>query len=189
MLPDAAIEVVHRSDGSGTTFVWTSFLASASAEWKNKAGAIAEWPVGIGELGNEGVAGEVEATENTIGYVELTYAIQHKLSAASVRNPAGHFVQADLRSISAAAQSAKVSRTEAGGSLLNEPGSDAYPITTFTYLLVRKTNPDAAKQAGIADVLRWMLTSGQKQCSSLGYAPLPRALADSELELLKSLKP
>ena len=182
-LPDAAIEVVHRSDASGTTFVWTSFLASASAEWKAKAGPTTEWPVGDGEAGSEGVAGKVAARANTIGYVELTYAIQHKLSYASVRNPAGHFIQADLRSISDAAESAK-----AGGSLLNEPGSSTYPIATFTYLVVRRTNADAKVQANIVDLLRWVLTSGQKQCSSLGYAPLPRSVVESELATLNGLK-
>jgi phosphate ABC transporter phosphate-binding protein len=187
-LPDAEIQVVHRSDGSGTSFVWTSFLATASDAWKGKAGAIADWPVGVGELGNEGVAAEVQTTPNAIGYVELTYAVQHRLPYASVRNPAGQFIRADLDSLEAAAQSAVAAGDKTDGSLLNEPGIGTYPIATFTYFLVPQPLHDDREATAVADLLRWVLVEGQRQCASLGYAPLPREVAARELALLKGLK-
>jgi phosphate ABC transporter phosphate-binding protein len=184
-LPDAEISVVHRSDGSGTTWVWTSYLAEASPEWKIKAGAGIEWPVGVGVAGSEGVVDRVAGTPNSIGYVELTYAIQHQLSYAAVRNPAGKFIRADLASITAAA-------VQAAGhdlrlSVLNTPAGNAYPITTFTWFLVPKGG-DPQKRAAIAGFLRWMLTTGQKQCSELGYAPLPREVVSEELRTVNLLK-
>jgi len=186
-LPDAEITVVHRSDGSGTTFVWTSFLAEVSPEWKPKTGATIEWPVGVGAAGSQGVAEQVAATKNAIGYVELTYAIQHQLSYARVRNPAGRFIKADLASLTAAAVSAKAADRDPD-SLLNATGQDAYPIATFTYFLVRQSGGDTQERTALSGFLRWMLTSGQKQCSSLGYAPLPRIIVNGELQTLNAWK-
>ncbi len=183
-LPHAAISVVHRSDGSGTTFVWTSFLAQSDPAWKPRVGAAIDWPLGIGVFGNEGVSEQVARTPNSIGYVELAYAIQHRLRYAAVRNPAGRYVRASLESISAAAGAAAGS----GGLVLNAPGKDAYPIATFTWLLVPQSAGSAEKRASIKAFLRWMLTSGQKQCASLGYAPLPRALAAEELKAADALQ-
>lgn len=186
-LPDAEIAVVHRSDGSGTTYVWSSFLALSSPEWKTRVGegARVEWPIGVGAAGNEGMAEQVAKAPNSIGYVELIYAIQHQLNYAAVRNPAGRFIKADLAGITAAA--AEAGANSHGFSILNAPGHDAYPISTFTWLLVPKAG-DAQKRAAIASFLRWMLTSGQKQCSSLGYAPLPREVIAGEMQAVDALK-
>ncbi|MGA2535769.1 MAG: phosphate ABC transporter substrate-binding protein PstS, partial [Terracidiphilus sp.] len=188
-LPNADIAVVHRSDGSGTTFVWTSFLSLASPEWKSSvgSGAHVEWPAGTGAAGNEGVAELTQKTPNAIGYVELIYAIQHQLNYAAVRNPAGEFIMADLASITAAAVGATVEKGE-GFSILNATGSDAYPISTFTWLLVPVTGLSAEKKSAIADLLNWALTSGQKQCASLGYAPLPRQVVANELRAVNAWK-
>jgi phosphate transport system substrate-binding protein len=186
-LPDARIALVHRSDGSGTTFVWTSFLSLASVEWKTRIGAgpIVDWPSGTGAAGSNGVADLVEKTPNSIGYVELIYAIQHELNYGSVRNPAGEFIKADLASITAAAgASSSGSRT----TILNAAGRDAYPISTFTWLLVPNEGLSAEKRNAIVSLLAWMLTSGQKECASLGYAPLPREIADRELHAVNALK-
>jgi phosphate ABC transporter phosphate-binding protein len=185
-LPDEEIAVIHRSDGSGTTFAWTSFLAATSADWKARVGASIDWPAGTGATGNEGVAEQVAKTPNAIGYVELIYAVQHRLSYAAVRNPAGRFIKADLESITAAAASS--SAHDPGSSALNASSKGAYPITTFTWLLVPEAGGNPTQRAAIAAFLRWMLTTGQKQCSSLGYAPLPRQLAMQELQSLSALK-
>ncbi|HTZ89903.1 MAG TPA: phosphate ABC transporter substrate-binding protein PstS [Alloacidobacterium sp.] len=189
-LPDADIAVVHRSDGSGTTYAWTSYLSLASSAWKTKAGAGArvEWPVGSGAEGNEGVAEMVAKTPNSIGYVELTYAIQHQLNYAAVRNPAGRFIKADLASIATAAARAHVTADDFRVSLLDSPDKDAYPISSFTWILVPKAGSDAQKRAAIAGFLRWMLSTGQKQCSSLGYVPLPREVVAEELRAVDALK-
>jgi phosphate ABC transporter phosphate-binding protein len=190
-LPDADITVIHRSDGSGTTFVWTSFLSQASSEWKASVGdgTHVSWPVGTGAQGNDGVAELVRKTQNAIGYVELIYAIQHQLNYAAVRNPAGLFIKADLASITAAAASATITSDQSlRFSILNAPDKDAYPISTFTWLLVPVQGTDPQKLTSIAEFLRWMLTSGQKQCASLGYAPLPREIAARELKAVDALK-
>jgi phosphate ABC transporter phosphate-binding protein len=187
-LPDAAITVVHRVDGSGTTFVWTSYLAEASPEWKARIGADIEWPTGVGATGSQGVAEQVAATKNAIGYVELTYAIQHQLNYARVRNPAGRFIKADLASLTAAVVSAKTAGQDPSESLLNASGQDAYPIATFTYFLVRQSGGNTQERAALSGFLHWMLTSGQKQCSSLGYAPLPRVIINEEMQTLSAWK-
>jgi len=190
-LPNADIAVIHRSDGSGTTFVWTSFLSLVSPEWKMSVGSGTRvgWPVGTGAEGNGGVAVMVKNTPNSIGYVELSYAIQHELSYAAVRNPAGRFVKADLASITAAASGASASSGQPIGlSILNEASKDAYPISTFTWLLVPQTGLTPEKKKAIADLLGWMLTAGQKQCSSLGYPPLPKDVAARALQTLHALK-
>jgi phosphate transport system substrate-binding protein len=187
-LPDAQIAVVHRSDGSGTTFVWASFLSLASSEWKAQvgAGASVRWPVGAGAAGSNGVADLVKTTQNSIGYVELIYAIQHELNYASVRNPAGEFIKADLASITAAAADASGSGSRL--SILNAGGRDAYPISTFTWLLVPTQGLSSEKRSAIVALLNWMLTSGQKECASLGYAPLPRDIAASQLQVVNAIK-
>jgi phosphate ABC transporter phosphate-binding protein len=187
-LPDAPIVVVHRSDGSGTTFVWTSFLSLASSEWKTRAGAGPEvqWPAGVGAAGSNGVADRVQKTPNSIGYVELIYAIQHELNYGSVRNPAGEFVKADLVSITLAASGTQGGNARA--SILNAAGKDAYPISTFTWLLIPTEGLSTEKRTAVAALLNWALTAGQKECASLGYAPLPRAIADRELQAVNAMK-
>ncbi|MGA1984173.1 MAG: phosphate ABC transporter substrate-binding protein PstS [Acidobacteriaceae bacterium] len=188
-LPDAPISVVHRSDGSGTTFVFTSFLAEASPDWKTRVGASIDWPIGVGANGNEGVAQQVEKTPNSIAYVEFTYAIQHHMTYAAVRNSAGRFIHADLASIAAAvATHTHTGEDDLRYSVLNTAAKDAYPITTFTWLLVPKSIPDPAKRAAITAFLHWMLTTGQKQCASLGYTPLPPEIDREELLALDTLK-
>ena len=190
-LPDAEIAVVHRSDGSGTTFVWTSYLSLVSPEWKSRVGSgtHVNWPVGTGAEGSDGVASLVKKTPNSIGYVELIYAIQHELNYGAVENPAGQFIKADLASITAAAQSASESLDKNFRfSILNAPGKSAYPISTFTWLLVPTQGLDAQKKEAIAALLRWMLTTGQKDSSSLGYAPLPREVAERALREVDELK-
>jgi phosphate ABC transporter phosphate-binding protein len=190
-LPDADIAVVHRSDGSGTTFVWTSFLSLVSPEWKTATGAGARvaWPVGSGAAGNGGVAELVKKTPNAIGYVELIYAIQHELTYAAVRNRGGHFIKADLASITAAAGGGGgSSENELRFSLLNKDDKAAYPISTYTWLLVPATGIEPRKKTAISDLLNWILTSGQKQCASLGYAPLPREVAGQALHSVEALK-
>jgi len=190
-LPDAEIAVVHRSDGSGTTYVWTSFLSLASSEWKSSvgSGSHVNWPAGTGASGNDGVAGLVQKTPNSIGYVELIYAIQHQLNYAAVRNPSGEFIKADLASIIAAASNAT-----AGGShdphlsILNAPSRNAYPIATFTWLLVPVQGLSPEKKSAIADLLNWMLTTGQKDCASLGYGPLPREVVAVEIQAVNAWK-
>jgi phosphate ABC transporter phosphate-binding protein len=190
-LPDTNIAVIHRSDGSGTTYVWTSFLSLANPSWKASVGAGVRvaWPIGTSAAGNDGVAELVQKTPNAIGYVELIYAIQHELNYAAVRNPAGEFIRADLASITAAA----TGTTPDSGkgfhfSILNAPLKDAYPISTFTWLLVPQQGLSAEKKAALADLLTWALTSGQKQCASLGYAPLPREIVASELQVIHALR-
>jgi phosphate ABC transporter phosphate-binding protein len=188
-LPDAPITVVHRSDGSGTTFVFTSFLAQSSPDWKSRTGASVEWPVGVGASGNEGVAQQVEKTPNSISYIELTYAIQHHMTYAAVRNPAGRFIRADLASIAAAvANHTHTGEDDLRYSVLNTSARDAYPIATFTWLLVPRSIADPAKRAAITSFLHWMLTTGQKQCASLGYTPLPPEIDREELLALDTLK-
>ena len=185
-LPDAEIAVVHRSDGSGTTYIWTSFLSEVSPDWKTRYGAAAhiEWPVGTGAETNEGVARLVQRTPNAIGYVELIYAVQNQLNYAAVRNPAGQFVKASLDSIIAAVSDTRNSSL----SILNAPGRNAYPVSAFTWILVPAQSSDARKREAILQFLRWMLTSGQKECEALGYGPLPRRIVTRELDTLNQLK-
>lgn len=190
-LPDAPITVVHRSDGSGTTFVWTDYLSKVSPEWHTSVGSgtSVKWPVGIGAEGNEAVAAVVQQTPNSIGYVELVYALHHQLSFGAVRNSAGEFVQADLASVTAAAITAPAAMTsDFRVSITNPPGKSAYPITTFTWWLVPPDLGGASKKPAFLDLLQWMLISGQKECSALGYAPLPREIAARELQLLSKFK-
>jgi phosphate ABC transporter phosphate-binding protein len=187
-LPDAEIVVVHRADGSGTTFAWTDFLSKTDAEWKSAVGSgtTVNWTTGRGVQGNDGVASLVSQTPNSIGYVELSFAIQRQLSYGAVRNAAGNFTQANLITLSAASVS-----TRGDGpltSLINAPGKDAYPITTFTWLLVPESLPDPANKSAVAEFLDWILTSGQKECSALAYNPLPKEIVAHELEQLAAFK-
>jgi phosphate ABC transporter phosphate-binding protein len=180
-LPDQPIVVLHRSDGSGTSFAWTEYLSRTSPEWKSGVGSgmHVSWPTGVGVEGNEGLAAKIAETPGAIGYVELTYAIWHELSYGLVRNSAGRFVQANLESLSAAAQA--VSAGDLRAPLVNVPGKDAYPIATFTWILLPAQAHDAKKSAATNDLLHWMLTAGQKECSGLGYVPLPKNLAEKQL--------
>lgn len=179
-LPNASIQVIHRSDGSGTTYAWSQFLSNASVGWKQIVGADAglQWPAGKGVAGNEGVATAVQQMPNSIGYVELVYAIQHRLSYGSVRNTSGEYVRADLDSLSEAADAMAANRS----------GKKAYPIVTYTWLLIPQQTNDTAKRSAMLSLLRWALTSGQKECSSLGYVPLPRDVAAQQLEIVNKLK-
>jgi phosphate transport system substrate-binding protein len=188
-LPANNIVVVHRSDGSGTTFVWTDYLSKANAAWKSKVGAgnSVNWPVGLGAKGNEGVAGLVKQTPNAIGYVELVYAIQNKMSYGKIRNAAGVPVKADLKGVTAAAASAVVP-DDFRVSITNAPGKDAYPVSSFTWLLVPAKIQNAQKRKILSDFLRWMLADGQKLAEPLGYAPLPKAVVDKELKVISLVR-
>ena len=191
-LPDSEIMVVHRSDGSGTTFVWSDFLSKVSAEWKSSVGKGSElnWPVGTGAEHNEGVALTVQRTANAIGYVEMVFALQHQLSFGAVRNPAGVFVRADIPSVRAAASTATANMTsDFRVSITNAPGPAAYPITSFTWLLLPNDASDPNRKAALQQLVEWILTFGQKQCSELGYAPLPSEVVRRELEVLRDQKP
>jgi len=190
-LPDNEIVVVHRSDGSGTTFVWTDYLSKVSPEWKSKVGAntSVSWPVGLGGKGNEGVAGIVKQTPNSIGYVELIYALQNKMDYGSVRNSAGTFLKADLDSVTeAAAATAKTMPADFRVSITNAPGKKAYPIASFTWLLIPSKIDDQAKKKAIVAFLGWMLKDGQKFAGSLGYAPLPKDVVAKEEKQIALIK-
>jgi phosphate transport system substrate-binding protein len=176
-LPSSDILVVHRSDGSGTTYVWTDYLSKVSEAWKAKVGrnTSVNWPVGLGGKGNEGVAGLVKQTPNSVGYVELIYALQNKLPYGLVQNASGEFVKADLPSVTAAAGAfAKAMPADFRVSITNPPGKGAYPVASFTWLLVPASPADPRKGKVIVDFLKWMLTDGQKMTEALSYAPLPK---------------
>jgi phosphate transport system substrate-binding protein len=192
-LPDQDLIVVHRSDGSGTTYVFTDYLNKFSREWKDKVGyaTSVNWPVGLGGKGNEGVTQQVKQTEGALGYVELIYAISNKLPYAQIKNPAGAFVNPSLESVTAAAAGAKLAKdTDFRVSITNAPGQQAYPIASFTWLLIRKDNKDAAKAKLIRDFLTWMVTpEAQKMAAELHYAPLPQpvvALVEARIPTLKA---
>ncbi len=174
-LPDTAILVVHRSDGSGTTQIFTDYLVKASKSWKAGVGTAVKWPVGLGGKGNEGVAGLVKQTPGTIGYVELVYAKNNGLEYASLKNRAGNTVVPDLKSVTAAAASVKLPE-DFRVSITDSSGKDAYPVSGFTYLLVWKKSLDAAKGKKLVDFLKWAVKDGQKYASDLHYAPLPASL-------------
>jgi phosphate transport system substrate-binding protein len=199
-LPSDDIVVVHRSDGSGTTFVWTSYLSKISPQWNQTVGSAksVQWPIGIGAPGNEGVANAIKGTPNTIGYVELAYALTTKMPYAFLQNKAGKFIEPTLDSTRAAAASA--SRSLPAGdkswesvSLLNEPGENSYPIASYSYLLLYKelsTNPNINSQEkakALADFISWALTDGQKFASILSYVPLPDEVVKLDQDTLKSL--
>jgi len=190
-LPGNDIVVVHRSDGSGTTYIWTDYLSKISEEWKTKVGkgTSVNWPVGLGGKGNEGVAGLVKQTPNSIGYVELIYAIQNNLPYGRVRNAAGNFVKADLASVTAAAAGvAKSMPDDFRVSITNPPGKTAYPIASFTWLLVPTRIQDAKKREVIIGFLRWMLKDGQKYAEPLAYAQLPKEVIEKETKALAQIQ-
>ena len=189
-LPNADIVVIHRSDGSGTTYAWSDYLSKVSSDWKTAVGASTtlNWPVGTGVEHNEGIAAMVQRSPNSIGYVELVYAIQHQLSFGAVRNAAGEYIRANLESVTAAAASAMTGNSASPSSITNASGKEAYPIATFTFLLLPQHIADNQKKATLIELLQWLLTSGQRECSALGYAPLPHDIANRQLQSLNSLK-
>ena len=180
-LPATDIIVAHRSDGSGTTYVWTDYLSKVSPDWKQKVGkgTSVSWPVGIGSKGNEGVAGLIRQMPGAVGYVELIYAVQNKIPYGNVRNKSGNFVQASLASVTAAAAGAPIP-DDFRVSITDAPGKDAYPISSFTWLLIPQSIKDASKKDVIKSFLQWMLTDGQTLTSSLSYAPLPKEVVAKE---------
>jgi len=189
-LPAQTIVVVHRSDGSGTTYIWVDFLSKVSKDWKEKVGVgtSVKWPVGLGGKGNEGVSGLVKQTPNAMGYVELIYALQNKMSYGSVKNAAGQFVKADLKSVTAAAAGAAQNMpADFRVSITNPPGEDAYPIASFTWLLVPDQIKDEAKRKAIVGFLQWMLDEGQKMTEALQYAPLPREVVEKEMKAIEKI--
>jgi phosphate transport system substrate-binding protein len=188
--PDKDIIVVHRSDGSGTTFIWTDYLSKVSADWKSKVGSntSVQWPIGLGGKGNEGVAGSIRQLQGAIGYVELIYAVQNNIAYGSVQNSAGNFVKASLESVTAAAASSPKMPADFRVSITNAPGKDAYPISSFTWLLIPQQSKDAAKSKILADFLNWMVTDGQKMTNALSYASLPDAVVQKEKEAIKTVR-
>jgi phosphate transport system substrate-binding protein len=190
-LPANDIVVVHRAEASGTSYIWTDFLSKVSPDWKTKAGTAAavNWPVGLGGKGNEGVSGQVQQTPNSIGYVELIYAVQNKMSYGRVKNSSGAFVKADLASVTmAAAGAAKEMPDDFRVSITNAPGKAAYPISSFTWLLIPAKIDDAAKKKAITDFLYWMLTDGQKMTESLIYAQLPKPVVAKEMKAISKIQ-
>jgi phosphate transport system substrate-binding protein len=179
-LPNQNIIVVHRSDGSGTSYIFTDYLSKVSTEWANGPGkgTSVKWPVGLGGKGNEGVAGMIRQMQGGIGYIELIYAVQNKIDYGSVKNASGAFVKASLDSVTAAAASAKSMPADFRVSITNAPGTDAYPISSFTWLLIPEKSKEAAKGKILADFLTWMVDDGQKMTAELTYAPLPGNVAE-----------
>jgi phosphate transport system substrate-binding protein len=192
-LPASDILVVHRSDGSGTTYVFTDYLASVSPAWATRPGKGKEvqWPVGLGAKGNEGVAGQVKQTPGAIGYVELAYATQNKLSTATIRNATGEFVAPTIASVTAAAAGAAANLpadTDYRVSIVNPPGTGVYPISSFTWILLYAQQTDAAKGKKLVDFLRWALSDGQGMASSLDYAPLPEVMRSALVTRLAAIR-
>jgi phosphate transport system substrate-binding protein len=189
-LPNQKIIVVHRSDGSGTTYIWTDYLSKVSSEWANGPGkgASPSWPVGVGGKGNEGVAGLVRQLPGALGYVELIYALQNHISFGEVKNPAGNFIKASIEGVTEAAASVKQMPADYRVSITNAPGANAYPISSFTWLLVPLKSPDAAKGKVIKDLLSWIVNYGENEVSALSYAPLPRNVAEKVLKTIYSLQ-
>jgi phosphate transport system substrate-binding protein len=190
-LPATDVVVIHRYDGSGTTYVWVDYLSKVSPEWKTKVGVgtSVNWPVGLGGKGNEGVAGLVKQTPNSIGYVELIYAVQNKMGYGRVRNSAGAFVKADLASVTAAAAGASKQMPEDFRvSITNAAGKEVYPISSFTWLLVPSKIADPAKKKAITDFLQWMLGDGQNMVEALAYAKLPKPVVDMEKKAIAKVQ-
>jgi len=188
-LPNQPIIVIHRSDGSGTTYIFTDYLSKVSPDWKNQVGkgTSVKWPVGLGGKGNEGVAGMIRQMQGSIGYVELIYAVNNKIAYGSVKNAGGQFVKASLDSVTAAA-SVKSMPADFRVSITNAPGKDAYPIASFTWLLIPTPSKDPAKGKIIADFLNWMVDDGQKMTADLAYAPLPESVVAKVKETTKQVK-
>jgi phosphate transport system substrate-binding protein len=187
--PDKDIVVIHRSDGSGTTFIFTDYLSKVSADWKGEVGSntSVKWPVGLGGKGNEGVAGFIRQTQGAIGYVELIYALQNNIAYGSVKNSAGVFLKASLEGVTAAAASSPKMPADFRASITNAPGKDAYPISSFTWLLIPQQSKDPAKGKILADFLNWMVTDGQKMTNALSYSALPDVVVQKEKEAIKTV--
>lgn len=189
-LPDEDIIVAHRSDGSGTTFLFTNYLSQVSPEWKEKVGlgTSVAWPVGVGGKGNEGVSGVIRQQPGSLGYVELAYAVQNKMAYAMIQNRAGKFVRPTLDSITAASDAFGSGMPEDMGQLLvNAPGDKSYPIAGYTFLLIYKDMPDCAKARKLAGFVQWALTKGDQTARELLYAPLGSSVEQKVLQRLKTL--
>ena len=190
-LPNTALTFVHRSDGSGTTFVWADYLAKVSPEFKSKVGADSalNWPTGVGAKGNEGVAGLVKQTPGSVGYAEPAYANQNQIAFGSVQNAAGQFVKASAETATAAAAGAAAQMPpDFRVSITNAPGAQAYPISSFTWMLFYENPEDKGQAKAMVDFMRWALTDGQKFVPELGYAPLPANVVEMELKALERIK-
>jgi phosphate transport system substrate-binding protein len=190
-LPANDIVVVHRSDGSGTTYIWTDYLSKVSEDWKNKVGkgTSVNWPAGLGGKGNEGVTGLVKQTPNSVGYVELIYAAQNNIPYGAVKNASGAFVKADLAGVSAAAAAAaKTMPDDFRVSITDAPGKGAYPISSFTWLLIPAKFSDAGKRDALKGFLKWALTDGQSNAEALSYAKLPKEVVAKELKALNNIQ-
>ena len=187
--PDQNIIVVHRSDGSGTTYIFTDYLSKISPEWQQIAGkgTAVKWPVGLGGKGNEGVAGMIRQTSGAIGYIELIYAVQNNIAYGSVKNSSGQFIKASLESVTAAAAGVKIP-ADYRVSITNAPGKTAYPISSFTWLLIPQPYKDGSKGKIISDFISWELDNGQPMAASLSYAPLPKEVVDKIRQTVKSMK-
>ena len=187
--PDKSIVVVHRSDGSGTTFIFTDYLSKVSKEWEATVGkgTSPKWPVGLGGKGNEGVAGQIRQLEGSIGYIELIYAVENKITYGAVKNAAGNFVKASLDGVTEAAASVKNMHADFRVSITDAPGKMAYPISSFTWLLIPEQAQDPKKGKIIADFLVWMLNDGQKMTSQLSYAPLPASVVEKVKAAIKQI--
>jgi phosphate transport system substrate-binding protein len=190
-LPGTDITVAHRADGSGTTYIWVDYLSKISPEFKSRVGVntSVNWPTGVGGRGNEGVSGLVKQTPGAIGYVELIYALQNKISYGSVQNMAGDFVKASVQSVTAAAaEAAKQMPADFRVSITNAPGKGVYPISSFTWLLLYENPKDKAQSRVMVEFVKWALTDGQKYCADLGYAPLPDAVVKLEMAALARVR-
>jgi phosphate transport system substrate-binding protein len=190
-LPGSDITVVHRAEGSGTTYIWVDYLSKVSPEWKKRVGVAASvnWPTGVGGRGNEQVASLVTQTPGAIGYVELIYALQTKISYGSVQNAAGEFMKASVGSVTAAAaEAAKQMPADFRVSITNAPGKGVYPISSFTWLLLYENPKDKVMAKTMVDFLKWALVDGQKYCADLGYAPLPAEVVKLEMAALEKIK-
>src|SRR4051794_38765887 len=190
-LPNMEITVVHRSDGSGTSYIWCDYLSKVSPDYKKTVGVATSvnWPAGVGGKGNEGIAGLVKQTPGSIGYVELIYALQNKISYGAVQNQAGEWVRASVDTVSnAAAAAAKAMPKDFRVSITNAPGHDVYPISSFTWLLLQESPRDAARSKIMVDFTRWALSGGQGLAPQLGYAPIPKEVVALEMEALNRIK-
>ena len=187
--PNEPIIVIHRSDGSGTTYIFTDYLAKVSKEWESQVGkgTSVKWPIGLGGKGNEGVAGQVRQLKGSIGYVELIYAVQNNIPYGLIRNAAGTFVKATLDGVTEAAASAKSMPADFRVSITNAPGKTAYPISSFTWLLIPVQAKDPKNGKILADFLNWMVNDGQKMTTQLAYAPLPDSVAEKVKAAIKQV--
>lgn len=188
-LPDKSIIVVHRSDGSGTNYIFTDYLSKVSDDWKNQVGkgTSVKWPVGLGAKGNEGVAGMIRQMDGSFGYVELIYALQNKIAYGAIKNAAGNWLKASLEGATAAAGSVKDMPADFRVSITNAPGKDAYPISSFTWLLIPVQSKDQAKGKILVDFLNWMLADGERMTAQLDYAPLPDSVAAKVRDAIKQV--